>query len=405
MGSPQSAAPPQRANRAVASRVEPAADLPSAGRRIAHLDRWLAAAGWLVVALGVALRVRQWLAGRSFWADEAALWLAVHNRDFGDLLRPLPLGQAAPIGWLWAEHTAMSVFGDGERAARLLPLLFGCGALVLAVLLARRVLGPPAALVATVLITFSPSLVSYSNEFKQYSSDVFWSLLILLLGVVLAQQEVLRRGSVAALSLTMATAIWFSHAAVLTAPGVLGALGLLALSGRQWRRLALLVAAAVPPAVSVTVNYLLALSRTVEHDGLQTYWAFAFPPEPLRPRSFAGWVLDSVPRLLDRPLALPRPAVALALLAVGLGVLAVRRTRVLLVLLMPLAVLLAAAVLHAYPAADRLVLFAVPSVLLVLAATVDLPRRGRAPSGRALAAALVAAAVAGLTVLAAPALR
>lgn len=382
------------------------ADGPRA-RRLARpgLERWLAAAGWLVVALGVALRVRQWFAGRSFWLDENALWLAMQGQGFGELVRPLPLVQAAPIGWLWAEHAVMVTFGDGERSARLMPLLFGCGAVVLAAVLARRVLGPVAALAATVLVAFSPLLVYYSNEFKQYSADVFWSLLLVLLGVVLAEREVLRPRWAAGLGATAATCVWFSHAAALTAAGVLGALGLLALLDRQWRRLLLLVAAGVSLAVSLAVDYAVALSKAVDNTDLQTYWRLGFPPRPLRPGSFAGWVADSVPRLLDRPLALSHQGLVLALLVAGLAVLGARRSRVLLVLLMPLAVLLAAAVLRAYPAADRLVLFAVPTVLLVLAAPLDLLRRHRSRAATALAAIVAVAVAAGLTVLAAPSLR
>jgi hypothetical protein len=371
---------------------------PAAGERA---DRWLALAGWVVVALGIGLRVRQWLVGRSFWLDEGALWLAMHDLNFGDLTKPLARAQAAPIAWLWTEHVVMSVFGDGERAARFPSLLFGCGALVLAALLARRLLGGPAALAAIVLVTFSPLLAYYSDEFKQYGGDVFWALLLLLLGVGLAGRERPRIRQLVTLAGTATVAVWFSHAAVLVAAGVLGALGLLALADRHWRRFVLLLLASVPPLVSIAVEYAVALSKTVDNNGLQTYWGAGFPPEPFGLSSFLRWAGDSGPRLMDRPLALTLPYVVLALVAGGLVTLALRRGRALLVLLMPLVVLLAAATVHAYPVADRLVLFAVPVVLLLLAAPVDLIRRG---AGR-VDAGVGLLAVAGVAALVLPGVR
>ena len=354
------------------------------------------------MALGIALRARQWWADRSFWADEASLWAVMHNLGYLQLSKPLVAGQAAPIGWLWGVRLVIAVFGDGERAARLLPLLFGCGGLVLAALLARRLLGPLAALVATFLVAWSPLLVYYSNEFKQYSADVFFSLVLLLLAMTLVDRATLRRRDAVALAAASAGCVWFSHAAVLTAAGVCGALGLLALIDRQWRRLLLLVAAAVPLGVSVAVEYAVALSKTVADDKLQTFWSAGFPPEPLALGSLVGWIRDSSSRLLDRPLALQHGWLVLALLGVGLAVLAVRSPRRLVVLLMPQLALLTAAILHSYPASDRLALFVVPTVLLVLAAPVDLLRRYRTPARSALAAVPAVAAVAGIAVLAGP---
>ena len=396
--------PPDRPGDGVPSAAAQDTGRPAGWRRWATAERAVALATWVVVALGIAVRVRQWAFGRSFWADEDGLWLAMHGRGYGALTKPLPSGQAAPIGWLWSEHLVMSVFGETERPARLLPLLFGCGALVLAAVLARRVLGGPAALATTILVATSPLLAYYSNEFKQYSADVFWSLALLLIAAVLLDRP-LRVRSAALLSAFGAVCIWFSHAAVLTAAGVLGALGLLALLGRQWRRLLLLAAAAVPLVLSLAVEYEVALSKTVDNDTLQGFWQFGFPPEPLRPGSFTAWVLDSGPRLLSRPFSLEHGLLLFVLVAAGALVLAVWRTRLLLVLALPLVVLLAGAVLHVYPAADRLVLFAVPTVLLVAAAPIALLRRYRSGVVTGVAALLAVAAAVGVGMLATPGVR
>jgi hypothetical protein len=137
---------------------------------------------WAVVALGVGLRVRQWWYGRAFWLDELLLIRAMSEQKIGEVLTPLNLAQSAPPGWLAVEHVLIGL-APGERGARLLPLLFGVGALVLTALLARTLLGGPAALVATAIAAFSTRLIQYSSELKQYSADGFWLQLVLLLGV------------------------------------------------------------------------------------------------------------------------------------------------------------------------------------------------------------------------------
>lgn len=117
---------------------------PVDGRR-GRIDLLLAVVTWAVVAFGAAVRIRAWWAGRSFWLDEVSLASATVGRSYAALAHPLTRGQAAPVGWLWTEHTVALAVGFGERTMRMLPLFFGCAGLVLVALLARRVLSPPAA--------------------------------------------------------------------------------------------------------------------------------------------------------------------------------------------------------------------------------------------------------------------
>src|SRR5215212_9418646 len=64
------------------------------GRPPGRRARGAVAALWrhaptLVFALGAALRLRQYLYGRSLWVDEAFLSLNVAERSFAGLVRPL----------------------------------------------------------------------------------------------------------------------------------------------------------------------------------------------------------------------------------------------------------------------------------------------------------------------------
>jgi uncharacterized membrane protein len=369
-------------------------------------------ATWLVVLLGAVLRVRQWSYGRAFWLDELLLQRAMSQQKPSELLGPLGFAQSAPPAWLAVQHVVLGLSGDGELAARAVPLLCGIGALVLTVLLARTLLGGPAALLATAVVAFSPPLIGYSAEFKQYSSDVFWVLLVVLLGTRVAlRRGRLQRGRVT-LAAVGALAVWSSHAGALVTVGVLAALALLAAGRRSGPELRAALACAVPAVAGLAVEYALLLRPTAADRILQDYWASTFPPDPLSWSAVAGWVGGRVTSVREAALALEHPVLLLVLLLAGLLVLGLHRPAVLPLLLVPTAVVAAAGLAGAYPIDGRLALFFVPLVALALAAPLEAPRlaaRLSRPAARSpvtpvtLVGALVAAAAAaGVVVLVGP---
>jgi Dolichyl-phosphate-mannose-protein mannosyltransferase len=354
----------------------------------------LLVATWAVVAVGVGLRVRQWAFARPLWVDELLLWRSTRHETFGSLLHPLRGSQSAPVGWLWLQHVVLAVFGDGERALRLVPLLFGCGALALVALLARRLLGPVAALVATAGTACSPVLIYYSNEYKQYSSDVFWTLLLLLVATVWLAEPCWRHAAI--LGGTAAVAVWFSAAAVLAGVGLFVALGLAELVGRRWRRLAMLAAAGAGVAVSLLPEYFLVLAKNAHDPALREYWRRAFPPEPFTWDGYGRWLGSELRSMLIRPLALHPGWLVVALLVSGAVVLGLRNLPILLAMLLAAVVTVAAATARSYPLADRLVLFLTPIVLIAQAAALDVARLVPKWAGSLPRVGFAAAALAGL---------
>ncbi|MEE3919909.1 glycosyltransferase family 39 protein [Micromonospora sp. BRA006-A] len=168
------------------------------------------------------LRIRQWAYARSFWSDELYVAHNIRERGYLDLLRPLAFSQSAPPGWLWLERLAFAQFGDGERALRLVPLLFGLALLPLVAWLGRRLLPPLAALAALLLVAVAPFLIGYSNELKQYSAEAFGVTLVVGLALLLVRDGVTWAGS----------AVFWSAAAVMAFVSTLsipvtGALGVL----------------------------------------------------------------------------------------------------------------------------------------------------------------------------------
>ena len=196
---------------------------------------------WLVPvalgALGAALRLWQYGAGTSLWADEANLALNIVERPLARLLGPLDYRQVAPPGWLLLEKLAVMIFGEGEHALRLIPLLGSLAALPLGWHVARRVLppglGPPLAL--GLLATGIP-FIFYAGQAKPYSTDVAVGLLLIAFALTVRQDDA-GQGRALRLGVAGALALWLSYPAMLVLAGLLTAMAAAALLDRDRARL------------------------------------------------------------------------------------------------------------------------------------------------------------------------
>jgi hypothetical protein len=180
----------------------------------------LGPAALLIGIVGALVRIRFYYSfgATSLNRDEAALALNLVDAGFLDLLKPLRLGQAAPIGFLLAEKAVVEVFGSGELALRLLSLATSILIIPLFYLLVRRLLSPVGVLVGLTIVVLSEPLIVLGTTFKQYSLDVFVALVLLNLGL-----SALRKGPGNARYMVFAVigaaAVWFSFPSVFVLGG------------------------------------------------------------------------------------------------------------------------------------------------------------------------------------------
>lgn len=193
--------------------------------------RWHWAALTAVFLAGAALRCRVYLHARSLWGDEGFLAYNIVTRGFGELFGELDHFQVAPIGFMLAAKACVAVFGEGDLPLRLWPFLCGLGALPLMYWLGRIAAGRGTALLATTLLALSPSAIYYSNEFKPYGPDATISLLLLCLGLG-ALRDGLTTRRLIVLAGVGSLVVWFSFPSVF----ILGALGLGLLVQQVMRR-------------------------------------------------------------------------------------------------------------------------------------------------------------------------
>ncbi len=325
----------------------------------------------VAVALGVGLRVQAFARGPSFWIDEAMLALNVVHKPIPELLRPLDLNQGAPVGYLVASKLMMRGFGDSEATFRALSLVAGLAGLLIFARFTHAALPEGAARLGTSLFALSPYLVSYSAEFKQYELDA-----ALAIGLVHAARPVwlgtATMGRQVWLAVAGMLAVWFSHPAVFVLAGVGVAIGVEALRSGERRVVAGRALLGAAWAASFAVCWLGFTRKLGMNPYLLDYWAGQFAPlPPTRPGDFA-WIAHHCLQLFDKPGGFASGdfgAGGLAAFCWCLGVAALRKEErpLLIALTLPLLLVFLASGLKKYPFAGRLMLFAVPLLLVLVA--------------------------------------
>src|SRR5262249_1181514 len=131
----------------------------------------------IAAAAGLLLIV-QWAAARPLWLDEEMIAINLRDRSIRELTGALSLGQTAPYGWLVAQRLVLLAAGDGQRALRAIPVLFGLAMLAAALWIGRRWLSTIGAATLVALCGFGLWLTFYILELKPYSADTFFALLL-----------------------------------------------------------------------------------------------------------------------------------------------------------------------------------------------------------------------------------
>ena len=323
----------------------------------------------VVLLVGFALRLTEFLSRPPLWVDEASVTLNVGARTFLGLLHQLDYAQTAPVPFLWATKTVTMIGGMNEFTLRLVSLL--CGVVLLFVIwrfvrhLDRRM-----ALLATLLAASSPLLLRYSNEVKQYGPDALVTMLVAGLVLAVLDQPGSRKtwrwlawGGAVALILCQPSAFALAGAgcglvvdgSVRRTPG--------------WtRRLAGVVALWVGV---FALLYFFSYRGVAAEPYMQRFWERTYPIVSAPDLGFrawrAAWVILMSPFEAESsalPIRLMAPGFLLGLFALG------RRSRPSLAIFVgaTYAATLATAVAGRYPVSERTYAFLAPLLCLIYAA-------------------------------------
>lgn len=317
----------------------------------------------LLAGASALLLIHQWLAAVPLWLDEQMLALNIRERGLLDLTGPLWLNQSAPPAWLALEHLVMRLGGEGERALRTLPLVFGIASIAVAWQAGRRWLGPPGTATLVTLTGLGAWLSYHALELKPYSADAFFGLALPALAGLASEGTPRDRFRRRAWWWAAAcAAAWLSNGAIFVAPACM-----VVLAARAWRTegpgaLPGFVVGAGAWLLSLAALYAIALDAALDNQQLQSYWSFAFPPPSAGIAETTRWTIGQLMSLAAKPGGTTYPALLWAVASIGLAI-AVRYALAPAVMLALVPVsMVALDWLRLVPMYERLSLWALPSV-------------------------------------------
>jgi hypothetical protein len=316
----------------------------------------------VLLGAGIGLRIVLYLRNRSLWMDEAQLALNIIERGYRPLLKPLAYAQGAPLGFLWAEKLVGSIGRYQEYALRLIPLLAGIAGLYVLSKLAKIVSGIEICPVAVALVAFSPFCIHFSSEVKQYSTDMFFCGLVLLIMLRFASGVATLR----AVLVTGILAMWLSHPAAFVVFGTIAVLVLRAHKLKQYQLTANTLKAFAAFALNLAILYAVSLRSLSRHGYMLALWTADFMPRLPHTLADLHWFIDHYLGFFRNPFGIAAYGGAFLFL-IGCIALYRRRPFLFALLVSPLGPLLLACFLHKYPLSGRLVLFLVPIAAILIA--------------------------------------
>jgi hypothetical protein len=322
--------------------------------------------------MGAGILVNWWRLARPLWVDEEMLLLNVRDRAFSGLVGPLWLDQGTPVGWLAAERILLLIFGSGERAVRLLPILFGMATLLTCVWIGRRWMSLFGAAMLVVLCSLGQWLVFFTLELKHYSADTFFALWLPALAAWALEGEDSRavKRRIALWWIAAAAGVWFANGAIFVTPGC--AVVLFVWSWRRSRRVAAWAAATgIIWLVSFGVDYQMDLRHILSNTYLRDFWAYAFPPASAGVMGVTGWLFRLLEPFAVKPSGTGRWVLFWAATISGfLFAIATRPALGLMLATVPVSAMLLA-ILRVVPPIERLAIWVVPALYAGVALSAD----------------------------------
>lgn len=318
---------------------------------------------YLIIGVGIFLRLAQYFSNKSLWRDEILLALNIMERSMLELFKPLDYNQYAPIGFLIIQKLIISFFGTGEFALRLFPFICSIGSLFFFYKLSEKCISKRAVPIAVGIFAILVPLLYYSSETKQYSSDVLIAILLvlLILKIETSGLNVFRAflyGTIGGAS------IWFSHTAVfiLVSSGIYITLN--SIIKKDVKKVVLSSIMFLLWVVSFATFYYLILIHTYTNKGLTNFWDSFYLSLPF----FSATATSTYKKIFFEFLRFSTFGIP-AFLGLLIGFISLYREnkKIFFILTIPIFVTLIASLLHKYPLFERFLLFLIPLLILFIA--------------------------------------
>lgn len=343
---------------------------------------------YAILLSGILFRLFHFIHNRSLWLDELYVSLNLITAGFKELASPLlEYQQKAPIGFLWTAKCAMLLFGSQEQALRLVPLISGIAALLCFIPVCRYWLKPAGQVAAMGMMAFAPPLVYHAVEVKQYSTELFATVLCLWLYTRFYRKTDLKSRLIWGAS--GALILWFSYSSVFILTGIGAAVCLALVVKKDWKTFSKMCIPFFMWFSSFAVHYILITSKQVDQAWL-LYWFRhynSFMPLPIWSPDTFTWLFRRLYTMLDYPLGLLwnfttadstalRVMLKMSFIPISLALTGVyaffkNDKRALTLLTLPLLLTLIASAFERYPFFERLLVFLSPLAILLIARGCD----------------------------------
>jgi len=322
---------------------------------------------FFLLFIGIILRLTYYFQDYDLIIDEANIARNLAERNFTELCLPLKYEQYAPPVFLWIEKLMSLIFGFGEKALRLYPLLCGMAALfvfykILILTLTRKAIWYPLALLAMGVI-----YVKYSAQVKQYMPDLLIGLLLIWAALSMDIGKVKRNKFILFWVIAGSVAVWSSMSSVFILAGVGTYYAWQLWAEKKWKVGWIILIPILIWIGNFLIYYLLILKPQINSDYLQNYHDeyFLF----LLPGSKEEWIhngnrLLSIVRQMGGFTFLP---VIFNILLLLIGTYQVIKGKKELIWLfgLPMLLVIVAAAMRQYSLIERLILFMLPLALVL----------------------------------------
>ena len=331
---------------------------------------WLAL---FICIVGIALRLVYYFQNNNLIIDEANIARNLSERDFAELILPLRYEQYAPIVFLWIEKVFSLVFGFSEKALRLYPLATGITAIFVFYKILKRLQLTLGFWYPLALLALGTVYIKHSVEVKQYMPDVLIGLLLVWLALKTDLDKTGKKRFILIWMVAGSLAVWSSMTSVFILAGIGAYYTWLAGADKKPGRVVWIVIPSLLWLVQFIIYYQFILKQQITSSYLQNYhqqyFLFALPASSEEwmhnGRRLLGYFGDAGGFTF---LALVFNGL---LMCVGIVHLVKKKKHILLLTILPLVLLFLAAALHHYALVERLILFSLPLVLVIIAFGLD----------------------------------
>ena len=316
----------------------------------------------LVQIIPIVLICILFLYNRSLFLDSLNLARNVAEGSFTAFLNPLKYEQSAPVLFLILSKIATLIFGISEYSLRLIPVLSGIACIFLFFRITKKLMSETFGCVATFWLGSHTMFVRYATEFKQYSTDIFVTTLLLWFTTSV---ETLSKKNLIIFAFIGSLCIWLSMPSIFV---LLSALIYLMIKLRGQKNYFWLIGIFIFFTLQFIIEYYTILQPAIASTHMQNFHQDYFIQGRFWDTTSLGHDFGLVVSTIRLVVGKSGLAIAIAfLLILVTAIESIKNKKPLAILLFgPIVLVFGASLLGKYSLIERLMLFVLPNLFLLI---------------------------------------